>query len=70
MKAIYDPETDTVNFILRKGFVKESDELREGIIVDYDKEGRIISIEILDASMHTTKPMEIIYECKKTTAKE
>lgn len=37
MKAIYDPKTDTLNFILRKGFVKESAELREGIIVDYDK---------------------------------
>ncbi|HEX9912146.1 MAG TPA: DUF2283 domain-containing protein [candidate division Zixibacteria bacterium] len=70
MKAIYDPETDTLTFILRKGFAKESDELREGVIVDYDKQGRIISIEILDSSLHTTKPMEIIYECKKTTAKE
>ena len=64
MKAIYDPETDTLTFILRKGLVKESDELREGVIVDYDKEGRIISIEILDASLHTSKPMEVAYEVK------
>jgi uncharacterized protein YuzE len=54
MKAIYDPETDTLTFIFRKGFVKESDEPQEGIIVDHDKEGSIISFEILDASMHTT----------------
>jgi len=69
VKATYDLEADTLNFILRKGFVKESDELKEGVIVDFDKEGRIISIEILDASLRPTKPMEIIYECKKTTAK-
>lgn len=41
MRAIYDIETDTLTFILRKGFVKESDELREGVIVDYDKDGRM-----------------------------
>jgi uncharacterized protein YuzE len=60
MRVVYNPETDTLTFILRKGFVKESDELKEGIIVDYDKEGRIISIEILDASLSTGKPMENI----------
>ena len=64
MRAIYDLETDTLTFILRKGLVKESDELREGVIVDYDNEGRIISIEILDASLHTSKPMEVAYEIK------
>lgn len=65
MKAIYDPETDTLTFILRKGLVKESDELREGVIVDYDEEGRIVSIEILDASLHTSKPLEVSYEVKR-----
>jgi uncharacterized protein YuzE len=70
MKAINDPETDTLTFIFRKGFVKESKELKEGLIVDYDKEGRIISIETLDASFHTNKPMEFIYERKRTATKE
>lgn len=28
----------------------ESDELEEGVIFDYDKRGRIVGIEILDAS--------------------
>jgi uncharacterized protein YuzE len=65
MKAIYDPETDTLTFILRKGSVKESDELKDGIIVDYDREGRIVSIEILDASLHATKPLEVSYEVKR-----
>jgi uncharacterized protein YuzE len=70
MKAVYDPETDTLTFIFRKGFVKETDETREGVIVDYDKEGLITSIEILDASFHTNKPMEFIYERKRTATKE
>lgn len=37
MRAIYDLQTDSLTFILQKGFVKESDELRERVIVDYDK---------------------------------
>lgn len=65
MKAIYDPETDILTFVLRKGKVKESDELKQGIVVDYDQQGRIISIEILDASIHTSKPMEVAYEVKR-----
>jgi len=60
MRVVYDPETDTLTFILRKGFVKESDELKEGIIVDYDKKGKIISIAILSASLYISKPMENI----------
>lgn len=65
MKAIYDPKTDTLTFILRNDPIKESDELKEGVIVDYNKEGHIVSIEILDASLHATKPLEVSYEVKR-----
>jgi uncharacterized protein YuzE len=65
MKVIYDPETDSLNLILREGHVAESDELREGLIIDYDKKGRIISIEVLDASENIAEPNSIIYELKE-----
>ncbi len=64
MKVIYDPETDTLSLILREGYVSESDELKDGLILDYDKKGRIISIEVLDASKHVAEPESIIYELK------
>jgi uncharacterized protein YuzE len=50
MKMIYDKETDTLSIILRPGRVAESDEVREGLILDYDKAGRLVSLELLDAS--------------------
>ena len=50
MKVIYDKETDTLSIILRQGTVSESDEVREGMILDYDKAGQLVSIELLDAS--------------------
>lgn len=50
MKVIYDRETDTLSIILRPCKVAESDEPRPGLVLDYDKAGRLVSIELLDAS--------------------
>ena len=64
MKVIYDPDTDTLSLLFREGPVAESDELREGLIIDYDSDGRIISIEVLDASEHVAEPQSIAYELR------
>ena len=56
MKVIYDKETDTLSIILATGKIVESDEARPGLILDYDKAGRIVSIEVLDASEQVQKP--------------
>ena len=56
MKVIYDRETDTLSIILRAGKVAESDEVREGLIMDYDKVGKLLSIELLDASEQVNRP--------------
>jgi len=50
MKISYDPEVDALDIEFQKGKYDISEELVEGIIVDYTKDGKIISIEILDAS--------------------
>ena len=68
MKVIYDRETDTLSVILREGVVTESDELREGLIVDYDREGHIVSLELLAASKHVTEPASIAFEMKEAAA--
>jgi uncharacterized protein YuzE len=56
MKVIYDKETDTLSIILRQSAVAESDEVRDGLILDYDKSGRLVSIELLDASEQVRQP--------------
>jgi uncharacterized protein YuzE len=50
VKITYDPETDTVTIRLKNIHISESDELQEGIIADYDTKGKIVGLEILDAS--------------------
>jgi YD repeat-containing protein len=56
MKVIYDKETDTLSIILRPGKIAESDEAQPGLILDYDKAGRLVSIEMLDASEQVKFP--------------
>jgi len=59
MKVIYDRETDTLSIILRDGKVAESDEARPGLILDYDKSRRLVSIELLDASDQVKQPQSV-----------
>lgn len=64
MRVIFDTETDTLSLIFREDKIAESDEVREGIIIDYSKDGKIVSIEILDASDQISEPQGILYELK------
>ncbi len=64
MKVIYDPENDIIDLIFSDAAVSESDEIKDGIIVDYSQDGRIVSMEILDASQKMTDPKGIQYEIK------
>ena len=50
MKTEYDKETDTLTITLRDAPVKESDEVRPGVIADFGYDGGVVGFEILDAS--------------------
>ena len=50
MKVEYGPHTDTLTIPLRVARMRESDELRPGVIVDFGEDGTVVRFEILDAS--------------------
>ena len=63
MKATYDARTDTLSIILRAdAVVVESDEDKPGVILDYDEDGNLVSLEILDASKRVTDAHRIEFE--------
>lgn len=50
MKLQYDKQVDALYIRLNDRRYVESDEISDGVIFDYDSKGKIIGIEILDAS--------------------
>lgn len=60
MKVTYDSETDTMTISLRQDRIKESDEVRPGVIADFGYDGGIVRFEILDASkvVENTREMQ------------
>jgi uncharacterized protein YuzE len=63
VKATYDARTDTLSIILKAdAVVAESDEDKPGIILDYDQDGNLVSLEILDASQRVTEARRFEFE--------
>jgi uncharacterized protein YuzE len=62
MKVKYDKEVDVLYITLSDEKIKESDEHKPGIILDYDASGNMVGIEILDASKKMHPTMKVEYE--------
>ncbi|MEJ2536884.1 MAG: DUF2283 domain-containing protein [Calditrichia bacterium] len=50
MKINYYPETDSMYIDLSSRTSTESKEISEGIVLDYDKDGKLVGIDIDNAS--------------------
>ena len=64
MKIEYDPKADAMYIRLIAGTVVESDEVRPGVVFDFDAAGRVLGIEMLDVSQPSvpTNPRELAME--------
>ena len=61
MKVTYDPEVDVLRIIFRDVPVQESDEDKPGMILDYDKDGNVVGIELLNTSQRVENPRAVDY---------
>jgi uncharacterized protein YuzE len=61
MRVVYDPATDTLRLTFNNSPVEESDEDRPGVILDYDKNGNVVGLEILEASKRVENPRSCEY---------
>ena len=60
MKVTYDGRTDTLTMVLKENVpVVDSDEQTEGLVLDFDARGDVVSIEVLDASRRVTEARKV-----------
>ncbi len=55
MKITYDKIADAAYMTLRKGRVSKTVEMSDNVIVDFDKKGNLLGIEMLSASKQFPK---------------
>ena len=61
MKITYEQEVDILRILFRNVQIKESDEPKHGVIIDYDKDGNVVGMEILDTSQRLDNPRAVDY---------
>jgi len=62
-EGTYDTRTDSLTVVFKEGgTVAESDEVRRGIVLDYDTRGDLVSLKILDASKRVTDAQRMQFE--------
>jgi len=63
VKVRYDRRSDILTVILKEGVaVAESDEGRPGVILDYDTDGNLLALEVLDASQRVTETKSVDFQ--------
>ena len=61
MKVVYDQKVDVLRILFSETAIEESDEGRPGVILDYDGDGNIVGLEVLDASKRMENPRALDY---------
>lgn len=62
-EVFYDSHTDTLSVILKENVtVHESDKDKPGVILEYDKDGNLVSLEVLDASKRVTDTRKVDFQ--------
>jgi uncharacterized protein YuzE len=56
VRVVYDKSTDTLRLLLSDRPIAQSDEANHGVVLDYDQDGKIVGLEVLDASKLASNP--------------
>jgi uncharacterized protein YuzE len=62
MKLKVDKENDALYFRLDESSIMESEEVQPGIILDFNAEGKVVGIEILNLSVRVTPEQLKIFQ--------
>jgi uncharacterized protein YuzE len=62
MKVKYNKNLDILYLSFSDEKIYESDEEKKGLILDYPADGKIVGIELLNASQQMSNPVKVEYE--------
>ncbi len=58
MKIEFDPIADALYLELAEGDVEKTEEIKPGVILDYDVEGNVVGVEVLYVSKRANQPVK------------
>ncbi len=58
MKIEFDPEVDALYVQLTEGDVEATEEIKPGVMLDYDADGNILGLEVLNVSKREKLPVK------------
>jgi uncharacterized protein YuzE len=61
MKTSYDNSTDAFYLRFADALIVESEEVTDGVVLDFDAEGRIVAIEVRDASKRLSPNVQLTH---------
>ena len=59
MKIEYDPVVDALYVRLSDSKISESEQVQPGIVLDFDEAGKVVAVEVLNASKRETPPASL-----------
>ena len=68
MRFKYYPETDTLYIELKETPSVESEEVSDGVVVDYDKNGEVVGIEIENVSQKDSLDLPFVVKILPASA--
>lgn len=61
MRVTYDQQAGVLRIVLTDSPIDKSDEDKPGMIIDYDRDGNLVGLEVLDASKRIENPRSLDY---------
>ncbi len=58
MKLEFDPEADAVYLEISDADVERSEQIRPGVVIDFDFDGNVVGVEVLYAGKRTRTPLK------------
>ncbi len=61
MKIVYDSDKDILQISFKQTVVEETTQIAPGLVLDYDEDGKVIGLELKNASRKVDNPYQMLY---------